>query len=122
MNQRVSAEQEHHSAPLPLQISHPGGSCVIGKFGMYMQTFTPPETLLNKPPSVIHNGAQKELLVQVGMFVWKVLHKPCIPNQISTVAGDVKEKLKQAETNCLKPISSQHSFVSEIKEMGLWVA
>lgn len=63
---------------------------MIGKFGMDVQTFTPPEALLNKPPSVIHNRAQKELLVQVGMFVWEALYKPCILNQIFTVAGDVK--------------------------------
>lgn len=63
---------------------------MIGKFRTSMQTFTPPETLLNKPPSVVHKRAQRELLVQVGMFVQKALHNPCIPNPIFTVDGDVK--------------------------------
>ena len=58
-------------------------------------------------------------LAQAGLFGWKALYSPWIPDQTFTVAGGVEKKLKQAETNCLKTIPSQGYFVSERRDRPL---
>lgn len=75
---------------------------------------------INLPPSFILKRGRSCCPARAGGTVWvKALYNPWILDQTSTVAGGVKKKLKQAETNCLITIPSQGYFASEGRDRPL---